>query len=151
MEKIEMKLSFTKDELQKFVLMTAIGHWVINGIKEKSVADFETVEQKVFQAAMQHGLDDLIGKNDLDSKISPKNSLDTSMMQYIEEYDEFTFWEELECSLTDRDMIKKYGEDAFRKMTFEERMKREEEFRAKYNNEFVENGVENIIVAKKQV
>jgi hypothetical protein len=57
-------------------------------------------------------------------------------MEFIEEYEEDTFWDELTNRLCMRDLIEKYGERALSEMDRHTRFEKEEELRVKYSAEF---------------
>ncbi|MCB4790553.1 MAG: hypothetical protein LHV68_01580 [Elusimicrobia bacterium] len=142
-----MEEMFAKEELERLLLMVAVGNWVINGVKEKSLIEFEEIEQKFYQYALDQGLEKYFNKDDLSIGIFPNKALEKLMMEYIDEYNNHIFWQELEDSLVDRDMIKKYGVESINKMELEERLEKEEEFHEKYNNEFSDNGLNNIEIS----
>lgn len=53
--------------------------------------------------------------------------------------------------MAERDMIEKYGEDAVRKMEFEERINKEQPFLDMYGKEFEENGLKKSEAKKRTV
>jgi hypothetical protein len=69
---------------------------------------------------------------------------DGPAMQYIDEYDNDTFWDELTERLVERDVFRELGAGKLRKMTFEERWEAEEPLREKYGIEFEKNGIDNV-------
>lgn len=75
--------------------------------------------------------------------------LDESIVdELIDEYNNDTFWDELMFRMAERDLIEKYGEDAVRKMKFEERVDKEQPFLDAYRKEFEENGLSNLRLLK---
>ena len=69
------------------------------------------------------------------------------MSQYIDDYDNQTFWEELIERLANRDFLAKYGEEAIQKMSFEERFTKFQEFEERYDEEFEDHGIERIVIS----
>jgi len=67
------------------------------------------------------------------------------LRQYMDEYTNDTFWDELICKLTSRDMLKEYGEEEVKNMDFLEYNKKESKFMEKYDDEFRKNGITNIL------
>ena len=64
--------------------------------------------------------------------------------QYIDDYNNDNFGEELIYRLARRDLLKKYGENKITKMRWEERLEKETPFIEKYEEEFEKYRIERI-------
>jgi len=67
-------------------------------------------------------------------------------MNYIDEYNNSTFWDELAERLAFRDLLKQEGEDKVREMSLTDRFQKVETIREKYFNEFHKNGINSISI-----
>jgi len=68
---------------------------------------------------------------------------------FIEEFEEEVFWEELCNRLGQRDLLKEKGIQKVKEMDPIERMTAEDKISEKYNKEFIENGIKNLIISGK--
>lgn len=146
--KPHVQLNLTKEQYKTLVEMTYLGHWMINAIRVKTIKKYDDMEQLVFSFAKQAGLQDCI---DYDAKLKMHFPLrdfeENVVLPFKEEYDDYTFWEELSERLAERDMVAEHGEAAFLKMPRDERFEALDKVVRKYEDEFTENGIENLILA----
>ena len=68
-------------------------------------------------------------------------------MRFIDEYDERVFWEELATRLAERDLVAEEMLRAEGSRSEEERIGRLLKLTARYEEEFAENGIDNVRVA----
>jgi hypothetical protein len=80
----------------------------------------------------------------------PSKAFELSMHEYIDEYNDDYFWEELVYKLARRDLLRKIGKNNFKNMSIEEKIKVEEPYVDKYGNEINKNGIENLEIKSKQ-
>ncbi len=73
-------------------------------------------------------------------------AMDALAREFIEDYDNESFWEGLIQQLSGRDIVLKYGEEAVRAMNEEERREKAQEFEDKWGAELEENGVDRLTV-----
>jgi len=64
--------------------------------------------------------------------------------EFIREFEDDTFWDELVQRLVERDLIRQAGEEKLLSMTPEERFEAEEHLEKRYADEFYNNGLENL-------
>lgn len=65
-------------------------------------------------------------------------------MNYIDEYDNYNFWDELVERLSFRDLLRQEGMEKLKEMGIEERIEKQESIREKYYKEFETNGLDTI-------
>ncbi|MFQ5686990.1 MAG: hypothetical protein ACE5GV_10055, partial [Candidatus Scalindua sp.] len=139
-----MQIELSKKEYKNLIDMIQIAEWVMNAHKIKkdpSIEKYSKLEQKIYSFADKMGCENLIEYDKEMNEYFPTKELDEGQgMQYIDEYDNDSFWDELIDRLVARDIIKKIGEKKARKLTFEERLEAEEPLREKYSIEFEQNG-----------
>lgn len=144
-----MKIHFTKKEYTALLEMMHIASWVIHAHEIDPPGDKDphsALEEKILSLAKEFGCDDLV---DYDEKLGAHfttRDFEESMMPLIDRYDNESFWDELTDRLVDRDMRRALGEKAFLDIDIEERIKQEEPYDQKYNNEFAEHGVDRLEV-----
>ncbi len=128
--------------------MIQIAEWVMNAHKMKkdsSTEKYSKLEQKIYSFANKLGCENLIEYDKEMNEYFPTKEFDEGQgMQYIDEYNNDSFWDELIDRIVVRDVIQKIGEKKARKLTFEECLEAEEPLREKYSIEFEQNGLDNI-------
>lgn len=140
-----MKLELTPSEYRKLVELTYLGEWLINAHHEPEYQDDDAskILQKLMAAGPVPGAekDDETGEYYMDS-----DWLDQLYDQYILDYDDHVFWDELTERLAGRDLAKKRGvslEDINRDDDLLELRPLED----RYRNELEEHGIERLTLA----
>lgn len=145
------KIEFTKAQYENLIKLVYLGNWMINAIRtDDIVKKYDDVEQHIYSFAKDVGLDKYIEFDSELNKFFPTKELeeDEEMEKYREEYDDEIFWDEITDRLARRDFIRKYGENAIKKMTWKERSGKECPFIEKYEREFAKHGIENLEIKK---
>ena len=146
-----IKIEFTKAQYENLIKLVYLGNWMINAIRtDDIVKKYDDVEQHIYSFAKDVGLDKYIEFDSELNKFFPTKELeeDEEMEKYREEYDDEIFWDEITDRLAGRDFIRKYGENAIKKMTRKERSEKEYPFIEKYEKEFAKYGIENLEIKK---
>jgi hypothetical protein len=68
--------------------------------------------------------------------------------KFTQPYEEAFFWDELIDRLGQRDLVNAVGMEQFRKMEFVEQMRRLDEMKERYANEFEQHGLANLKINK---
>jgi hypothetical protein len=144
-----MQIELTKKEYELLLDMLYIADWVMNAnvIGELEEAKpYQNLEQKIFSLAKDNGLEEYIVWDEKLRKYFPTIKFDEERpaMEFIEIFENESFWEELIERLAARDLVKKYGEDKVKKMRPEERFRELDKIEEKYSSEFETNGLDNI-------
>ena len=74
--------------------------------------------------------------------IYPTQDFVESLDDYIDEYNDENFWEDLAHNLAGRDFIEHFGKEAISGMEMAEQFERR--LIEKYEDEFYENGIQNL-------
>ena len=149
-----MKINFTKKQYEDLVKLIHLGTWMINAHRTDDIVEkYEDLEQYILSFYKDFGIEKFIEFDKELNKFFPTREFeeDTDVEQYIDEYNNDIFWEELIDRLARRDFIREYGEDKVLKMTWEERFEKEQPFIDKYDEEFEKNGIENLDIKDRDI
>jgi len=149
-----MEIQLTKEEYRLLLDMLHISDWVMNSHKVEEDAKakpYKQVEQKIMSYAKEFGFENLVEYDNKVDEFNPSAEFEDleSSMSFIEDYDDDVFWEELCHRLAQRDLIREKGLKKIKEMEPMARMLEEDSIAEKYDSEFVANGIENFIIAKK--
>ena len=145
-----MKIEFTKEQFKNLLETVYLGNWMANAIHNGSKEDpihkgIEDIENYVFSFAKEFGFEKYVDDEDAKSgEFFPTNEFDELAQKYIEEYDEKCFWDELFYRFSDRDFERKYTDKEISKMEMKELFEKEEPFRKKWDDEFINHGIERL-------
>ena len=147
-----MNIEFTKKEYKDLLEIIEIAYWVLfahrTGERPQELKKYENLEQIIYGYAKELGYDNLIMYDEeFERYFATREFEETSpSLKYIEEYDNEAFWGKLIERLAIRDFYKKYNKKTIKKMSKEERFKKIDEISEKYSEEFVSNGLDNLIL-----
>ncbi|ADL53317.1 hypothetical protein [Clostridium cellulovorans] len=152
-----MKINITKNQYRKLIDVIYVGNMMINGIRnaDKQIKEYEDLEQYIYSFAKDFGFEDLIQYENLLEEYIPTREFEDSVVEeYLEVYNDYIFWEELQMRLSKRDAILEtntgwvknddsgeLSEEQFRRL-----LHRQVEIEEKYEDEFCQNGLDNITV-----
>ena len=147
-----MKINFTKKEYRLLLDLVSLGEWVITATdvditpeKEK----YEEIIQKIYSHAKDFGFENLIEYDEeIEEYIETREFDESEKDEYLRDFEENNFWEELIHRLAERDFIRKNGIQNIEKMPFELQIKDIHEIETKYSEEFSTFGLENIEIKK---
>ena len=142
-----MKINFTKKQYEDLIKLVYLGNWFVNSHRTNDVVgEYEELEQYIFSYFEDFGMEQYIEYDKTIDEYFPTREFeaDTEIEDFKEEYDNYTFWNELIHRLARRDMIKKYGEANVLSMTPDVLISKEAPFIEKYEDEFEMNGIENL-------
>jgi len=151
-----MKLKLTKEQYESLLKLVYLGNWMINAVRsgaegDEQIEKYNEMEQYIFSFAKGAGLEKYIEFDKKYNKFFPTFDFeeDPEIEKFRQDYNDEIFWQELADRLGTRDFIREYGEEAIEKMSQEERFMKLQEFIVKYEEEFEENGIENLGISKK--
>ncbi|WP_077623319.1 hypothetical protein [Sediminibacillus massiliensis] len=141
-----MKINFTKKQYKHLLDMLYLGDWLANSSKGKGdqVEEYEEMLQYVCSFAKSFGYDDIITFDKTFDKYYPTKQYEEELQPLIDENDDAVFWLQLSERLAKRDVAKQ-GEKLMDPNT---RLKRIFEEEGKYETEFDQNGIENLVIKK---
>jgi hypothetical protein len=144
-----MKIDLTKTQFESLLKLVYMGSEMVNSILDDSEEnEFDEIEQHVFSFAKGFGLEACVEYDDKEQTYYPSQKLeeDKAVVEYTHRYDDYTFWDKLIYNLARRDLVKEYGEDKVQKMSKEETFIKEQSFAEKYEKEFTDHGLQNLVI-----
>ncbi len=145
-----MKLELTGEQLEGLLKLVYLGSWMANSwrTEEETGGELEEAERIVMTAAAKNGFERYVNFDHKKNQAVPTVELDEKMDEFIDPYNDNTFWDELIYRMADRDYVRKYGEEAFEELATEEGMEKERAFVEKYEKEFYENGLDRLEIKR---
>ncbi len=148
-----MKINITKKEYRLLLDVFSIATWVMNSHKyepDPESIPYENLEQKFMAFAKDFGFKNLV---EYDQKLETYYSTSEyeeaeSDMQFIDEFEEDSYWEKLSSNLAKRDLINEIGLQQFENMEPFDRFQEVAKIAAKYHEEFEKNGIKNLMISK---
>jgi hypothetical protein len=126
-----------------------LGDWLANASRtgakgDEILTEYKDIENYILSFATEFQADDVVleeaGEHyttmEFEEKLAP----------LIDDYDEYTFWEQLAMRLAKRDLWKEIGPVSKLK---EEHIERQYEIEETYEEEFAKNGLKNILIDRK--
>ncbi len=146
-----MKINFTKKEFSALLEMLYIANWVISSHKlEISPVEkpYDDLEKKLYALAADFGCEDKITYSRELGEYCPTHyfEMESPHMEFIDDYDAQTFWDEIVDRLATRDAIREVGEEAYWKMEPIDRFSLLGEYIEKWGTEFEAHGLDNLTV-----
>ena len=150
-----MKINITKKQYRLLLDILSIAEWVMDAYKveeDPKSKPYKEVEQLFLSRAKEFGFDNLVEYDREDDKYYPTREyedLETDRV-FIDEFEDDVFWEELCNRLAKRDLMRTHGVEKVARMEILERLTTQDKIIEKYQNEFYENGLENLILASEK-
>jgi len=144
-----MKINITKKEYATLLDIFEIAGWVLHAHlteEDSERKEYKDLEQKFYSYAKDFGFNKLIRYEKKLGKFFPTKEFEDNSLahNYIDEFENIAFWEQLIERLVFRDLLRQEGEDNIRNMAIVEKFRKEDHIREKYEKEFEENGITNI-------
>ncbi|MGB8657393.1 MAG: hypothetical protein WCE90_06355 [Candidatus Zixiibacteriota bacterium] len=147
-----MKIEFTPKEYECLLDVLYIADWVMNAHKvgeNPRTEAYKKLEQKLFSYAKDMGFENLIEYASDHKTYFPTREYEktSSAREFIEEFENDTFWDELTSRLADRDSARKVGGvENLSKLSFEDRIKITLPLEEKYASKFEKRGLEGLSI-----
>ena len=144
-----MKINITKKEYLTVLEILEIVDWVLHahhGEVRSETKKYREIEQKIFSFAKDMGFENLVIYESRLKRYFPTRKFeDTSpSMNFVREFEDDSFWDELINRLVERDLIRLVGEERLDSMPVEERFEREGPVEKRYADEFYNHGLDNL-------
>lgn len=150
---IPIKINFTKKQFRALLDLVYAGNWVINATKgtDELSKDHDELQSYIFSFCKDFGFSGF-SEYDAEEKkyYETKEFEESGIEEFIREYDNDNFWDELGYRLAKRDVSKDF-EGRIDDSNFEEGMKRILELEEKYAEEFVRNGLNNVKIESNTI
>ncbi len=150
-----MNIQINKEEYADLVDLLHIAHWVLSAHKTQKdphIEKYEELIQKFFSLARDMGRDDLIQYNGRMGKFIPSIKFEETSQawEFIDDFTNDTFWDELSNRLTQRDLERQEGgQENVNRLSMEERFKLEGSILERYSREFSEHGIERLEIVEQ--
>jgi hypothetical protein len=144
-----MNISFSREEYRTLLEVFQIAAWVLQAHRTEEAPDtkrYRMLEQKIFSLAEEAGFGDLIEYAPGPEQFFPTRKFDeeSPVMEFIEDYNDDMFWDELAERLAYRDILETTSEEELEKMPREERFIRIDNLCEAYLDEFCSRGVDKL-------
>ncbi len=143
-----MKINLTNKQYRLLLDLVYTGAWLINAHRDEALKEYEEVESYVYSFAKQFGLDNLVEYvREKDTYYPTREFEEGQVNDFVDEYDDDTFWSELQYRLADRDVdqdgpiVPEAGRSA-EDTRFMRIMERE----SQYEQEFIDHGLDHVKV-----
>ena len=148
-----MKINITKKEYRLLLDILYLGEWMLTAHDQEEAPEkkqYQDVVQKFYSYAEEMGYENLIKADKALNKYFETMEYEESSQvnEIIENYDNATFWDELVSGLALRDAQEIEGNDAFNKMSPDERIQLLYPLEEKYHEEFMANDLANLQIKK---
>lgn len=146
-----MKIEITKEQYEQMLKVVYLGSWVATLPHEEADSDLEAIEQYVLSLAKDFGFENFVGYDENSKEYFPTEEFEqkTDVIDLIRDYNTYVIFQELMLTLARRDLIREHGEEAVDAMAEDEMVEKEYPILMRYQEEFQENGLSNIIIAGK--
>ena len=142
-----MKLNISNAQYRTLLRLAFIGDVVVNGIRFKDKVDeFEMLSQHIYSFAEEFGETERIARDPKTDEYYATDKLADESLQYVDEFTDDVFWEEIIARMARRDFVLAVGEETIEAMSLEERMEKEEPYLERYAKEFDEFGIDNLVL-----
>jgi hypothetical protein len=150
-----VKISLTEREYRLLFDLLYVAEWVLDSQPSEEESDTEPyrmVIQKIYSFAEEMGCGDLIDADGERSEYVPTRAYEesTPALELIDQYDDMVFWEQLNERLVDRDITEEIGEERRVRMTPEEYLELAAPLAEQYEEEFLANGIERLMVVEEE-
>ncbi|OHA05848.1 MAG: hypothetical protein A2934_04975 [Candidatus Sungbacteria bacterium RIFCSPLOWO2_01_FULL_47_10] len=144
-----MKIDFTKEDYRRLVKMGEIadcvfgllGDFVSDEYKKES-EQIEKLQSRILEYANDFDCQDLVERYEDKTVIKEKEF--EKIMEILDDYDDYVFWDELEERLANRDMEKELTKEEKEKVRSDVHfwVEKSEEYYKKYREEFEKFGID---------
>ncbi|MCU6713290.1 hypothetical protein M6D81_31850 [Paenibacillus sp. J5C_2022] len=140
-----MKLELSEAQYRALTKLVFLGNWIANStkLKDEQNLEMEELEQLIYSYSYEFEMNDLIEFDEKFNEYFPTRKFEEQLENFIDDYDNFNFWQELSSRLARRDLINEIGPVS--KLT-DRHKEREFEIEETYENEFEKNGLKNLVL-----
>lgn len=147
-----MKINFTKAEYRVLLDLVSLGEWVLTAHDTEDVPKkkkYEEVVQKIFSYAKEIGFEKLIIFNPgLQRYFGTREYDESEKEEYLEEFEENTFWTELINRLAERDFLRENGLERVKEMSLEEKIREIHKHEEKWSEELGKHGIDRLKIGE---
>jgi hypothetical protein len=146
---VTMKMNLTKKEYRLLLDLVYIGDWVMHAHEEEEsedTEDYRMLIQKIYGLAKEMGFDSLVESDSERNEYFPTRQYEETsrVFEFIEAYEDMSFWDELTQRLVDRDVQEEVGGERRERMSPEDYYTLAGPIAARYEREFSASGIANM-------
>lgn len=144
-----MKIELTSNEYRLLLDFAYMADWMIHSHHvdgRHDVEEYDMLLQKLYSYAADMGCGDLIEANRESNEYIPTQNFEktTRTTEFIQDYDDDTFWDALISRLAERDLYEQVGVDQCDSMNIEEFWERSGPIEEAYYQEFRRNALDRL-------
>ena len=144
-----MKVELSRRDYVALMTVLEIADWILHAYRTDDppeTAPMRALEQKVLALAEQFGCGELVEYDAKEQRWWVTREFDetSDALQYLQEFENDNFWEQLSERLVERDLVRQLGESACKRLDPEELDERQEPYRTLYAEEFLSHGVDRL-------
>lgn len=150
-----MKVEISEEEYLELLDLVHIASWVLVFHKTETdprIEKYDRIAQKLYALAKDMGYAGLINYDPVSKKYHPSKTLEetSDTWQFIDEFVDHSFWDELIIRFTERDAARQAGSyEQLNQLSHEERHALEDPIEDKYFREFDDNGIEHLEIVEQ--
>jgi hypothetical protein len=148
-----MKINLTKKEYRILLELVCTADWVLHAFETEERDETQPhrdLQEKLFSLAKEFGCGDLIVYDRQLGQHFPTATFEEFLQEYIEDYENESFWDELVHRLAMRDLLREVGEDGYAHLDAEERIARLAPHEQKYADEVDAFGLDRIVILEER-
>ncbi len=150
-----MNVEITKEEYLDLLDLLHIAGWVLvahKTEKDPRTEKYDAIIQKFYALAGQMGSGDLIEFDPVARKYYPTRKFEegSNVMDFVDEFVDHSFWDELIIRLAERDAARQVGGyEQLDLLSHEDRHALEDPLEERYSGEFNENGIDRLEIVER--
>lgn len=135
-------VTMDRARFQTLIELVDLGVWMANAHRVKRIEKYDDAEQAFLACAKAAGFKCVEFDEEMKMHFIEGRFEEVKLHPVRQEYDDYTFWEELAESLAERDLIEEHGEAKLKAMSRDEFYSLKDARTAAYEDEFDARGVE---------
>lgn len=142
-----MKINFSKAQYQRLLEMVYLGNWVINAheVPGEGTGEYKKYDDLlwyIWSFAKDFDVKNLVDQEG--NKAYPSGYIENKMLEYVSEYEDNFFRDELADKMATKEMLEIHGVEKIGKMSREEHFTLHGRLMDTWSDEFIEHGLENL-------
>jgi len=103
-------INLSDNQYKHLLDLIHLGNWMINSFKiDDQVQEYEDIEQLILSKASEFSQQEYVIFDGESERFYTNRKFEEEIDEYIQEYDNYTFWDELASRLAIRDMKRQIG------------------------------------------
>jgi hypothetical protein len=149
-----MNIDFSRRDYRSLLTVLEIADWVLHAYRAEEppqTAALRALEQKLLALAEEFGCGELVEYDAGEQCYLLSREFDetSEALEFIDEFENDCFWEQLTQRLVERDLTRQLGEATLKRLDPEELEERAEPYRKLYGEEFLSHGVARLEILQQ--